>query len=1046
MLQLCLQKIVAIILLLYCNYFIAQTYNFRLIDENRGLTEKYINHISQSKSGVLLLSSEEGFLRYDGTDFIKNSSLKKLHDEFITAHLSNRRGKIYLGTQAGSLYKIVSNDSVVLLGKIDFSITKIIEISDSLLLIGTKGNGLWLSASDGLKKITSVTSTLINDIEFVNNFVYVVGENGIEICTISNEYVLRIKGVDKFNFKNVLSTCILSGDSMLLAVEDEGLFLLKDTNGTNKITRLDKISELITSKVTSIIKSKTGDIWISTRGNGLFKLSTQPNSSTFTINQINSLNGLPSNNIECVYEDNYGGFWFGTYGTGLIHLTDPSIIKYHVTQNLSSPDNSISCFETYSKYEYIVGTSKGLYLYRPKVSSVTFFKKNKQLETEAINCLYMDEDSILWIGTENKGIFAYNKIENKWISEYSINKTITSITGNKKKKIFIGTNEGIYIVDKEANGFKRYTTNEGLAHNNILKLYSDSKEKLWIACNQSGLQCLENNEIKLYKDIKGLKSFDISSICEDEDGNVWFCTKGDGVFKYNGTAFFQYTTKQGLASNFCSGLVGINNGSLFAFHKNNYSTLKLSGTNFIPSTKEENDFIGEIIQNSFYYDQNFGLLLGTGSGFIIKTNKKLYFKRQEIVINSLLIDNVERTQLEDIILPYNDYEFKINFSGIFFSSPEKIKYKYRLLGYDVDWNIGDFKFKSVTYKKLPEGDYTFQVQAIVEGNASSTIEEVKIIIEKPFWKTWWFILLCVGTLFTIVISYIRIRTKSLIKRTINLEKTVKDRTIDLQTKNSELEITQHELAEKNKDITDSITFAKRIQEAILPSDLDLTDGLENHFVLYIPRDIVSGDFYWHYRKNDSFYFAVVDSMGHGVSGAFMSMIGGTLLSKIAHQSNNLVPSEILNDLDKEIIASLKQLENKTEESMDVALIEINAKSNSMIFCGAKRSLIHIRDSQLTEYSGDKFSVGGFYTGIKKTFTTESIDIIKNDMIYMFSDGLADQFGSNNKKFTSKKLKELLIKISAEDTDSQKKIIQNTLAEWQGNAPQTDDILITGIRI
>lgn len=257
------------------------------------------------------------------------------------------------------------------------------------------------------------------------------------------------------------------------------------------------------------------------------------------------------------------------------------------------------------------------------------------------------------------------------------------------------------------------------------------------------------------------------------------------------------------------------------------------------------------------------------------------------------------------------------------------------------------------------------------------------------------------------------------------------------------------LEDKNKEIIDSIKYAKRLQEAILPPDLLVKEILGNSFVLYKPKDIVSGDFYWIDEDKDSVYVAVADCTGHGVPGAFMSIVGFNLLKHAIHEHNKTRPAEILNQVNIDLSKSLRQSyqESTIKDGMDIALCCLSKKENRFEFAGANNSVYLVRDGELTEFKPDKQPVGIFLDEELKSFTNKTIEIKKDDVFYLFSDGYADQFGGpKGKKFKYKQLEELLLQISQKPMAEQKQILNTSLEEWKGELPQTDDICIVGFRI
>ena len=254
--------------------------------------------------------------------------------------------------------------------------------------------------------------------------------------------------------------------------------------------------------------------------------------------------------------------------------------------------------------------------------------------------------------------------------------------------------------------------------------------------------------------------------------------------------------------------------------------------------------------------------------------------------------------------------------------------------------------------------------------------------------------------------------------------------------------------EKNKEILDSIHYAKHIQYAMLTSDSYLKKILPEHFVLYKPKDIVSGDFYWCAKHLDKIFLAVADCTGHGVPGAFMSLLGISFLNEIVIEKNISSPEKILNQLREEIINALNP-EDAAEESMDgmdMVLCSYDFENMQLDFAAANNSLYLVRGGQLLEFKSDKFPVGKFQDE-QTSFTLQTVTLQKNDCIYTFTDGFADQFGGPmGKKYKYKQFKEQLLKNHFQPFENQKKLTDLEIENWKGNLDQVDDILIIGLKI
>lgn len=272
---------------------------------------------------------------------------------------------------------------------------------------------------------------------------------------------------------------------------------------------------------------------------------------------------------------------------------------------------------------------------------------------------------------------------------------------------------------------------------------------------------------------------------------------------------------------------------------------------------------------------------------------------------------------------------------------------------------------------------------------------------------------------------------------------------EIEQKNAQLNVAYNEIEEKNKDITDSIRYAKRIQQAILPTSAFAMTFKDNGFILYKPKAIVSGDFYWMDKKGSKVLIAAVDCTGHGVPGAFMSIVGHNLLNQIVHDNGILTPSEVLTELNKGVTDTLRQKveEDKVRDGMDLAFCTIDYEAMTLDFAGAYNPLWLLRDGHIIEVKADKYPIGAFLEENMRTFTNHRIDLQKDDIIYMFSDGYADQFGGpTGKKFKYKNLKELLLSINKNKMQEQRNILDHTIEAWRGDLEQVDDIMVIGIRI
>jgi len=274
-----------------------------------------------------------------------------------------------------------------------------------------------------------------------------------------------------------------------------------------------------------------------------------------------------------------------------------------------------------------------------------------------------------------------------------------------------------------------------------------------------------------------------------------------------------------------------------------------------------------------------------------------------------------------------------------------------------------------------------------------------------------------------------------------LEQKVAERTTEVVQQKEEIE-------RQKLSLTDSILYAKRIQNAMLPSDSQMGHALNDYFLLYWPKDIVSGDFYWMSTRKNKVFLTTVDCTGHGVPGAFMSMIGSSLLNKIVNENEVYQPAEVLNKLKEGVVNALNKegAEESTSDGMDMSFISLDIENRKVEFAGANNPLYIFRDGEILIFKGDKQPVGAFITE-DKPFTNHEVELKNGDVIYIFSDGFQDQFGGVKKtKFMVGKFKKLLVELGPLPMEEQKKQLTETYHNWKGEIGQVDDIVIIGIRI
>lgn len=469
------------------------------------------------------------------------------------------------------------------------------------------------------------------------------------------------------------------------------------------------------------------------------------------------------------------------------------------------------------------------------------------------------------------------------------------------------------------------------------------------------------------------------------------------------------------------------------------------------------DFFGSIAQ----HDDKGKIYMANVNGVLIfdPANIKLPSTSPKLILSALSIreDTLDRQRLnaftlENPVLNWNDNFLNFEFASNQIYTPLPHHFYYRLIGLDSTWQDNGISNK-VRYTNLSSGSYVLEIKIKNAYGATGPVLQIPFVIRPPFWLTWWFYVIVIGALALAGYKLVKFRERNFRRRQEILEQHISERTAEVVAKAEEISHQKDIIQEKNKELTDSIQYALRIQQSILPDDRQIRSGLPEYFIFFKPKDIVSGDFYWYSRQNDSLLWAVVDCTGHGVPGGFMSMLGSGLLNQIVNEELKLRPDEVLNHLRDRVIAALKQTGayGESKDGMDISLCRYFPAEKKIQYAGAHNPLYVVRTdtgagTELIELPGDKQPIG-IHIGEKKDFTLHEMSLQHGDMIYMSSDGYADQFGGEKgKKFKSVNLEKLFVKLAHKPVQHQMEELIHTFENWKEGYEQLDDVCVFGVRV
>lgn len=1006
------------------------------------------------------------FKRYD----YHASNLRGISGNAVRAITEDRQGLLWLAVDEGGLDCFNPKTEVF-----THYNTKNSSISTNVLLsvyIDKQDNiwcGTWGGGVNELnpvnQKIESYThhSNNTNSLASNENFAMVQDAN-------SNLWITTRNGLDCFNLRNRTFS-----------------------HYRNDVTDETSLSDNLT---TSLCIDRSGVLWIGTWGSGLCKLNLLAKPFYHIKNRLNNSNSLSSNNVFSLFEDSEGIIWIGTKNTG-VDSYNPRTNQFKNFHNNSKDKTSLSSnvvraiCDAEPGYLWVGTDGGGLNRMNKRSGQCEVFiasGKSNALSNNAIYCLrYEKESKKLWIGTYGGGLNCLDVVKRQF-QHFSVNHfnqmkdVVLSVARDGDGRLWVATGGmGLLYFDENKQSFFSYRNiaqkGHTLSSDVINTIASNGADQLWVGTAGAGLDLLnvKTGVIKHFDMSKGLPNEMIASLAFDLKQNLWIGTN-NGLSMYDpfSDLFRNFSLSDGLQD-----VVFNANASIFSSGKQLYFG-GINGINYWnPDSIASNPTPPGVVLTDFKI-----------------FNKSVYPYQNQALKQSITYSN-------SLVLSYKLNVVTFEFAALHYAASKQNKYAYMLEGFDSRWNYTTADRRFATYTNLPGGSYTFRVKASnSDGVWNRVPTSVVVRIIPPFWKTVYFYIL-VG-LFCVALVYLayRYRIRSFERKRKDLENSVRIRTEELSLQKQELiqineqlnqqteelkvqgdslrEInsvlndqakqlrfksemllaTNEEIKSKNKLVTESIRYAKRIQDSILPSAQHLDGLFMEYFILYKPRDIVSGDFYWFAqptedewgRPVEDIIIAAVDCTGHGVPGAFMSIIGNTQLNQIVHSKGILKPGDILTELNNGIINALSAQESSSDfsdDGMDISICTINPSTGIVHFGSAMQKIYFVSAKKgLTVIEGDIFSIGELFSIIKRpTFATATMEYEAGDMIYLFSDGITDQFGGKKReKFQESRFRELIESIHTLPAQRQKDIIYQTFEDWKSNESQLDDVMVLGFRL
>ncbi len=1023
-----------------------QEFSFSTFGETQGINQPYIYNIQQDNKGFLCFTTSEGAFKYDGILFERIDHDGKVNEPFYKSLLIEKEFTI-LGSNTGGIYvykdgliqgKLVNNKNTS-------PVVQLIKNNNKIYALHQNGTIIELDVNLEKQTITSIQqlklppNAIYNSIIVYKKELVATSSEGLIFFQIAGSKISNLKTV-KVNNDGVECAEELNG-SLFIGTQSSGLYIYENS----KVQKINLGEEFDNVSIKSMFGSDLTSMWIAINEKGVFEVKKNTSSEQYYVrSSLTESKGLPSKFVTKIFIDKESNLWLGTLGQGLNKLNSKFFIHY----KLDKYGLGKTVYSTFNDGDQYSGMGDGILQINFKNDSIFPWKYNSQLPKSKVKAIVKSGKTWM-IGTEEKGVYILREGSSKLsylkLSDDNLSNNINHIE-IFKDVAYISTMNGLYVYNLKDNITKYYSTSLGLPHNNVNSTFAASDGKIYIAVLANSIYYLENDEIKNVKILNGFGSMDALCFEEDRKGNLWIGTNGQGLFKLSNKKLTRFSAAEGLHSDYIYQVSLDKRNMLWCAHRGGLS--RMSGdSDEIVTFDYRNDVAMDFSLNAVNSDNFNNLWFGANEGLVqysILQDKLIDYKPSPVLTSIILNDSVfKHTDL--LTLEYRKNKIKVNFRTVSLSNSEGVYYQYRLKNLDEQWSEPS-KENSATFSQLLDGEYELEVRSrIGNGDWSATKVILKINVPEPIWKKWWFSLLGLLLIVTILVIVIKYRTKNLIGQKKRLEEILTHRT-------AEIELQKNKLKQQYLETQDSIDYGVKIQSALLPDLKKLRKSIPDSFILLQPKDKVSGDFYYFERFGSRIVIAACDATGHGVPGAFISLIGFVAMKEIIHREDIDTPSKLLSELDYEINNTLRQYErpNDGRDGMDMAVCEFDLKTLNVKMASALRPIWILRGNEFEKIRFNKASIGGGYDyekKPKKEFETVEKQLQKGDIIYLFSDGIIDQFGGpRNKKMMARGFQNLLKENSHLPMQEQHDVLLKHLNDWKGDFEQTDDIMVIGLRL
>ncbi|HRX30364.1 MAG TPA: SpoIIE family protein phosphatase [Tenuifilaceae bacterium] len=1061
--------------------------------------------ITQDKNGLIYIANNVGIIQYDGQEW-RHISINKALSRCVNA---DKYGNVWVGAQDELGFLAPDSTNSLSFNSLLSLVPEQYKPFGLVRQVYPTAEGVYFSTFDVLlrynpnKTFSAWTpKTKFHRAYYVDDMLFVT-QNNLGIFFLKGDSLVSIPQSEQlFDSSSVYVMLPLNEKYILVGTQSDGFYLLDKRALTDSNFKGNPFIRFKTSNDAFFVKNRIYSAEVI--DNSTFAVGTYSGGvalvdvSGHVIRYINTLNGLQDNSVWFLFKDNQNNLWMAlNNGVSFSPIYSP-LTFWGENEGVDGVVQSVL------RHNGVLYYSSNIGVFNKLNSSFVQVKGVSDLSW-GMKEVHANGQKVLLVASSG-GIFSIEKGNAKLVENGKLHSFNFCESKFYPNIIYVGIQNGIGIVST-VSGKLKYVGKMLDTQGDVYRIVEDSNGDIWYSCRYNGVGYIDMvNPYQQVFEKPVLFKLPYDPKCDEMglniiDGNILASTER-GLSKYvSELNCFEPDSSLGLE--FANGSMGLRIFNQDMFGNIWFEAYKYAANRWVERAKHvggkkyrrvaaqyrsipetiffdtftEPDSVTWIASTDGLFRYNDRVFMG-GKPIFKVLIRKVTTKRREVIFNGEYYQEhqylkVVKSQLNStstVCLPYSSNSLNFEFASPYFEVYQSLKYSYMLEGYDEDWsNWKDITFKE--YTNLPYGHYRFLVKAKNLLGEESPVTEFDFDIDKPIFFKWYAVVFYTLLLTIIFWGVVKINTRLLRVSNIKLQGLVDERTkelqqseqmlleknVELQHQKEEILAQRDELEIRNRHINDSIQYAKTIQQAILP-DLSTAFGdLFEYFLIYMPKDLVSGDFYWvshagpKGKPNDKLFIAVVDCTGHGVPGAFMSLIGSRLLSEIVNERRIHNPAAILTELSQSVNQALRQDVSESFDGMDIALLMLERKSDDLYvltFAGANRPLYYYvkGDDRIQTLKGNRKSIGSVLPDVDTEFTNWRVTLRVGDMLFLTTDGFTDQNSTFRRKFTACRLHTHLL---ADVDKPMNKIAEHLTKEFfdfKGEEPQRDDVTLLGIRL